>query len=470
MSERPTLHAIPGGREDEPLVLAAPDGFRLTDVGNAERLVHRHGADLRYVHGWHRWLVWDGRRWALDETGEAVRRSVETVRAIATFANDLDGDDRKRMMQHALGSERDARLRAALSLAESIDGVPVLHDDLDADPFLLNVLNGTVDLRTGELRSHDRGDLISKLAPVAYDPAARAPRFEAFLNRILPDAELRAFVLALLGYSLTGETGEQILAMLYGSGANGKTTLLELIRDLLGDYGQQAPAETFLERRDTIPNDVARLRGARFVAATETGEGRRLNEVLVKRMTGGDTMTARFLRAEFFEFRPRFKVWLATNHKPEIRGTDEAIWRRIRLVPFAVTIPEEERDPHLGANLRDELPGVLALAVQACLNWQAHGLPTAAAVSAATSEYRTESDALGRFVDDACVLHPDAKAKATDLYSRFAYWCQANGEHALSKQAFGRRLSEHGFTQARTNALGRHWLGVGIRHDEGHDA
>ena len=174
--------------------------------------------------------------------------------------------------------------------------------------------------------------------------------------------------------------------MLYGSGANGKTTLLEVIRDLLGDYGQQAPAETFLERRDSIPNDVARLRGARFVAATETGEGRRLNEALVKRLTGGDTIAARFMRSEWFEFRPRFKAWLATNHRPEVRGVDEAIWRRIRLVPFTVTIPEHERDPLLPAKLRTELPGILALAVNACLDWQKHGLPQAEAVTAATQD------------------------------------------------------------------------------------
>ena len=473
MSAKPNLKAVEGGGKGGPgeQPAAGADGFRLSDVGNAQRLVARHGGDLRFVHAWRRWFVWDGRRWALDETGEPVRRMVETIRHLAAAAAATDDPEvRKALLKHALRSEQEPRVRAALSLAESAAGVPVLTAELDGDPFLLNVENGTIDLRTGELREHSRDDLNTKLAPVVYDPAARAPLFETFLERVLPDAELRRFVLALLGYSLTGDTSEQVLPIFYGTGSNGKSTLVETVRAMLGDYGQQAPASTFLERRgDTVRNDVARLRGARFVAATETGEGRRLDEALVKQLTGGDTITARFLHAEYFEFRPQFTPVIVTNHKPAVRGTDDAIWRRIRLVPFNVRIPDSDRDPHLQAKLRGELPGILALAVKACLDWQQHGLPAAAAVTDATDEYRSDSDLVGRFLDDCCVVGAGVKAKAGDLYNRLDYWCEANGEHRPTAKAFGSRLAERGFAATRSGTA-RWWAGVGIRHEPEGDA
>jgi putative DNA primase/helicase len=268
-----------------------------------------------------------------------------------------------------------------------------------------------------------------------------------------------------IGYTLSGSTTEQVLFLLWGSGANGKTVTLETVRALLGEYGQQTPAETFLERRETIPNDVARLRGARFVAAVETPEGRRLNETMVKRLVGGDTMAARFMRGEWFEFSPSFKAWIGTNHKPVIRGTDEAIWRRIRLLPFTVTIPEAERDGELAAKLLAELPGILRWALEGCLAWQADGLGAPPAVEAATADYRRSMDVLGDFFDDVCVLHPDAKAKAGDLYAAFVGWCDRNGERErLTKQAFGRRLTERGF-QSKRDGRARWWLGLGLATD-----
>jgi len=459
------------GNDAEPT--HGPDGFHLNEGGNAQRLVQRHGPDLRYAYSWHKWLTWDGQRWALDDTGEPVRRMLETLRHLVEIGNELgDKEERKKVFSHAIRSETDARVRGALSLAQAHEGVPVLHADLDADPLLLNVANGTIDLRTGELRPHSREDLITKLADVAYDPDAEAPRFDAFLERVFSgDADTIAFIQRYAGYSLTGSTVEQKIAILWGGGSNGKTTLLDTLRSLLGDYGQQAPAETFLERRgDSIPNDLARMRGARMILAAEVGEGRRLNEPLVKTMTGGERIVARHMRSEWFEFVPAFTPWLATNHKPEIRGVDLAIWRRVRLVPFTVTIPEEERDNHLAARLRDELPGILNWALAGCLAWQRDGLGSSDAIDKATEGYREESDVLGGFLEDCCVIGDTVHAKASDLYTRYGYWASANGVDALKQQAFGRRLSDRGFQQKRTNALGRHWVGVGIRHDVGHVA
>jgi putative DNA primase/helicase len=447
----------------------AVDESHLTDVGNAQRLVARHGPDLRYVFPWSRWLVWDGRCWLPDETGEVERRAKETLRAVLADADEI-ADDKQRLatIKHTLDSERAGRIRGALELARSEDGIAVMPDQFDADPMLLNVANGIIDLRSGEFREHDRGHLATKLAPVEYEPRATAPRWQAFLERVLPDAEVRAFVQRYLGYSLSGSTQEQTFAILHGGGANGKSTLLEVIRALLGDYGQQAPAETFLDHRDSIPNDVARLRGARFVAATELAEGRRLNEALVKRMSGGDAMVARFMRGEWFEFTMQGKVWLASNHLPTIRGTDEAIWRRIRLVEFGVTIPAEERDLHLAEKLRRELPGILNWAIEGCLAWQAEGLGNPDAVADATAGYRNEMDVLGGFLADACVTTENAKAKASQLYDAYNRWAATNGErHPLTQQAFGRRLTERGFEQTRGTGGARWWTGIGIRTDYG---
>jgi putative DNA primase/helicase len=455
--------------EPEPQLEPSTLDLNLTDVGNAERLVARHGQDLRYCHPWSRWLVFDGRRWADDTTGEAVRRMKETLRYLAASANELEDDvERRALIKFALLSERDARVRAALGQSQSQAGIPVLPDELDADRWLLNVANGTVDLRTGELREHERGDLITKLVPARYLPGAECPLWQAALERwFAGDRELIEFVQRLVGYSLTGTTREQLLLVLYGPGENGKSTFVTTMLDLLGDYAQQTPTSTFLDRRgDAIPNDLARLRGARLVAAAETGESRRLNEALAKQMTGGDRISARFMRGEFFEFTPAFTPWLATNHKPEIRGTDHAIWRRIRLVPFTVTIGAKERDLELQEKLRDELEGILAWAIDGCLSWQQDGLDTPLAVEEATAEYRAEMDVVGRFLADCCYVGDSAEVSSSVLYARYGYWCQENGEQELSQNALARRLSDRGYQNRRSTGGKRVWSGLALSDDD----
>ncbi len=439
----------------------------LTDLGNARRLVSSHGGELRYCHPWGKWLAWDGRRWRLDDSGEVIRRAKATISDLYREAATLDDATRKDLVKHALRSEAGARIRAMVDLAESEPGIPVRPDELDRDPWLLNCENGTIDLRTGRLRPHNPADRITKLAPVAYDPAATCPTWGRFLDRILAgDPELIAFIRRAVGYSLTGDTSERVLLILHGEGRNGKSTLLEVLRAMLGDgYAMHIPTDTLLAKRHEggIPNDVARLKGARFVSASEADEGRRLAEATIKTLTGGDTLTARFMRAEWFDFKPEFTLWLATNHRPVIRGTDKAIWDRLRLVPFAVRIPEAEQDRQLRDKLLAEAPGILAWAVRGCLEWQRDGLGYPAAVREATEGYRTEQDVLGAFLIDCCVTGTGYQATAKELYAAYSRWCDESNEQPIAKNGFGERLRERGFTDARGTHGQRRWHGVGLQ-------
>lgn len=441
-------------------------GLRLTDWGNAERLVSLHGNDLRYCFPWEKWLVWDKNRWIIDVSGEVKRRAKDVVAALyAAAAEEQDRITRTALAQFGLRCEAHNKQNSFILSAQSETGIPVVPDNLDRDPWLFNVQNGTVDLQTGELRPHDRLDLITKLAPVNHDLAAECPLWWKFLYEIFNHNEnLIRFLQKAVGYALTGSTQEQCLFFLYGLGANGKSTLLEVLQALLGDYSKRTSTETFLIKKSGgIPNDVAALRGARFVSAVEVESGRRLAEVLVKEMTGGDTITARFLHSEFFEFKPEFKIFLAANHKPVIRGTDIAIWRRIHLLPFTVQIPKEERDPRLAEKLKAELPGILKWALEGCLLWQSEGLDPPQEVQAATQEYREEMDPLADFLAECCIVAPDKFAKAADLYKAFTEWAEANGDkNPLNQRNFGLALTERGLTKERGNRGVWYRYGIGL--------
>jgi putative DNA primase/helicase len=352
-----------------------------------------------------------------------------------------------------------------IELAKSEPGIPVRPRELDADPWVLNLSNGTLDLQTGQLREHRREDLLTKLAPVAYDPAAQCPRWEAFLDRIFAeDVELIRFVQKAVGYSLTGSTQEQCFFILYGAGANGKTTLMQTVSALLRDYARQTPTETLLiQRGDGVRNDLARLQGARFVYASEAEGGRKLAEALIKQLTGGDTLTARYLYKEHFEFQPTFKIWLAVNHKPDVQGTDHAIWRRMRLLPFIVTIPAAEQDKQLAEKLQGELPGILRWAVEGCLLWQQEGLEPPAVVKRATGDYRSEMDVITAFLNECCTLEAEHQVGVNVLYARYVGWCTQMGEQAVTKKVFGATLLERRFTQGRS-ASERYWQGIALRN------
>jgi putative DNA primase/helicase len=420
----------------------------LTDAGNAIRLASQHGDELRYVEGWG-WLVWDGRRWARDATAETMRRAKATALALYEEAARAEVKERREALaKWAVQSESERALKAMVELAKSEPSIAMTPDQFDQDPWLFNVENGTLDLRTGELRAHRRQDWITKLAPGTYDPAAECPKWYAFLERIFEGKRpLIDFTQRWWGYCLTGEAGEHCLLVQWGTGRNGKTTMVEVMRGVIGDYARSVRAETFMVKRGETPsNDVARLVGARLVTATEGEAGQRLAESLVKTLTGGDRQPARFLYKEFFEFTATYKIVLSTNHRPALKGTDEAIWSRIKLLPFRVFIPEAERDKDLVTTLlATEGPGILRWMVEGCLSWQRDGLGVPEDVRSATDQYRQEQDRLSEFLAAICQMDADGKVLAGELYRCFVHWCEVRREHPWSQTAFGRELEDRGF-------------------------
>lgn len=449
----------------------APEAFTPTDTGNGQRLVVRHGKNIRYVHLWKKWLVWDDTRWTLDNSGAIYTLAKDTARAIATDEAKHNHDDKQfsALLKWSTQSLNAPKLKAMLELAQSESGIPVQPEHLDAHPWLFNVQNGTLDLRNGNLLPHARGDLLTKLAPVTFNPDARCPQWEDSLEAIFNgNQELITWLQKAIGYALTGDTREQCFFLLHGTGSNGKSTFIRTLEALLGnkEYAETAAFETFLKQdTDKVRNDLAALKDARFVSAIEADEGRRLSEAFIKAVTGGDTISTRFLFSEYFSFVPAFKVWLATNHKPEIRGTDHAMWRRVRLIPFTVTFDEEQKDKTLLTKLQTELPGILAWAVRGCLRWQEEGLdPVPDCVKAATEEYRSEQDVLGGFLTERCILRTDLQCPSTDLFTVYQAWAEANGEGKLNQTAFASRLKERGLRNQRSTIGSKKvmWHGIGL--------
>ncbi len=438
----------------------------LTDVGNAERFIDRCGEDVRHDHKRRRWFCWDGQRYQSDARGRVERLARGTARAIfQEVATAKDADQRGKLASWALRSEFERSLRAMLWVARTWEGVAVLPDEFDRDPMLLNCKNGTLDLRTGELREPRRADLITKVAAAAYDAAATCPRFDKFLNQIMRGKpELLGYLRRLAGYFLTGLNDERAFFLGYGAqGDNGKTTFAELLRQLLGDYGATAATQTFLEQKnERVRDDLAQLPGARLVVAMEVPANQQLAEALMKQLTGGeDYVKARPLYGEYFEFKPQFKVLLMTNHKPVIRGTENAIWNRIHLIPFDVVIPAEEQDEKLLGKLRGELPGVLAWAVRGCREWQERKLDPPEEVRGATREYRTEMDRLGAYLTERCLTGPEARVGLGELHADYVDWC--GQDWSLGRNNFGAALRERHFRQEKvSHGSLRRWVGIGL--------
>jgi len=470
--ERPTASDVQPAAG--PSTRGAPlEPEHLTDLGNARRLVRLFGnTTICYVPPWKTWLVWVGTHWQRDETGEVDRLAKAVVAGIYAEAGyEQDRGRREELAKHAVRSESVRAIQAMITLAQTEAGIPVLPEQLDRDPWALNVANGTLDLQTGTLRPHRREDLLTKLIPVDYDAAAPCPTWMRFLERIFTGRpQLIAFLQRALGYALTGDTSEQCFFLFHGAGSNGKTTFIETTADLLDAYAQRLAIETLLARRpgDAVAmNDLFTIMGARFVSAVEPDMGRRLAEAVVKQLTGGDTIKAKKLYTDLLSYRPTFKLFLSTNHKPTIRGTDHAIWRRIKLVPFDVVIPDAEQDRTLPEKLRGEQAGILAWAVQGCLVWQQEGLGTPEEVRAATTRYRTEMDTLGEFLAECYVREKAAWVSAAALYTTYLDWTKHAGEPAISKRALGSRLADRGLQPMKSQQQ-RGWLGLRPADTETH--
>lgn len=435
--------------------------YELSDLGNARRLVNTFADNLRYVPQWGRWLTWTGTRWTVDTTGEVDRHAKQVGEMILDEAR-AAGDDKR--FRHGLKAQSAAGVRNTIALAATEPTIPVLVDQLDADPMLLAVANGTINLRTGQLRPSERSDLLAKASPVAYDPDAACPGFQAFLAEILPEPEVRDFLQRFVGYALTGDVSEHALVICYGVGANGKSTLLRLLLRLLGEHAMPAPPRLLIaDRHPEHPTSVASLHGRRLAVVMEVDEGARFDEAMVKNLTGGDRLSARYMRQDYWDFNPTHKFIVATNHKPTVRGGDLGIWRRINLVPFEVTVPPDRQDPHLTERLEAELPGILNWALRGCLAWQTGGLAVPPAVREATDTYRAEQDLIAAFLDEVTIATPGGRAHGSRLYKAYSEWCPAQGiAYPLSQKAFVSRLQDRGLRSEADRDKARWWLGIAL--------
>ena len=431
-----------------------------TDIANSQRFARQHGADVRFTPE-RGWFVWDGRRWLADDKNLlVVTRAKQTVLAI--FDELKSAANRDEVFRHARKSQSKSAIEAMIWLARSEPGVPMRLTDLDADGWVLNVGNGTLDLRTGKLGPHSREDLISNLINVQFDPKADCELWDAFLWRVTDhDEELYNYLRRFVGYLLVADTSDQSLHFIWGLGANGKSVFFEVLLRLLGDYAVAASPDLIMMRRHAgIPNDVARLRGVRAALMNETSQGSRFDEAKLKDLTGGDTLTARFLHQEFFDFRPTHRILIRGNHKPAIAGNDEGIWRRLRLVPFTVQIPTEEQDRNLLRKLEAELPGILNWALAGCLEWQRDGLKPPAIILEAVRPYREESDTLGRFLTEACTARPLAQVKSSVLFQRYQKFCELNGERWVPAKDLPAEMERRGFKHKRSTGGQRLYLGI----------
>lgn len=438
------------------------DPLRTTDLGNAERFSAQHHTRAKFCAG--KWHVWDGRRWKRDDT-EAVRRLARTtVKAIYAEAADIDDDkERTRMAKWAKQSESSKSVTAMLREAQADPRIAIAPDRMDPPEtrYLLNCENGTVDIRTGEIRAHAPSDLITRLCPVRFDLSASCDRWNAFLVEIIPDPDTRAFLQRYIGSCLSGDTGDQQFVVMHGTGANGKSTLVSVILSMLGDYARQANFETFLasdskgrSSKAAARPDLVAFKGARFVAAVEAGAGRRLDETTIKALTGGDLLTTRALYQEESTFQPECKVALVANNRPEIWGNDHAIWRRVLEIPFHVVIPEDKRDSTLKDALTTQtaLSGILAWAALGALDWWERGtnrLGAPEAVQTATAEYRDQEDSITPFLDARCRRDPSSWVSGKVVWSAYLAFCEDEKINPVGRKTFARLLEGAGFRQAR---------------------
>lgn len=420
------------------------------DLANARWLVAMHGERLRYVVPRRKWLVWDGTRWELDDSGQAWRDAKEAADMLP-----------RKHKGRPTRVQTKAGIRDMLELAGTEPNIAVTPAMLDSHPRVLNVQNGTLDLQTMQLSPHDPADLLTKICGAAHDPGAEAPEFTAFLERIQPDPEMRSFLARLFGHALLGTVVEHVLAILYGTGANGKSTLVEAVMTAFGDYAAPTDPGLLIDRGDVHPTGTADLFGLRLAVTHETDEGRRLAEGTVKRLTGGDTIKARGMREDFWSFTPSHSIVMHTNHKPIVRGSDEGIWRRLRFVPFDIVIPEDERDGKLWERLQQEKDGILAWIIRGYQEWVSRGLDEPSSVTEATAAFRGESDMLATFLEQRCLLNPYTHVRSGELFEAWVQWCKIENHDAGTQTKFSRELVDRGFDKDHT-MHGKVWRGIGL--------
>jgi putative DNA primase/helicase len=463
------------------LARAWDDDERKSDTGSARRLVALFGDDIRFSPS-RGWLIWDGARWRHDELGDlpelaklvarAWRDDADLIARTAAFAQ--SDAELEAILGRSAGlagwarsCESKTRLQSMLKVAETMPGVALAAARLDARPWLLNVANGTLDLRSAELRPHSREDLLTVVVPVEYRPGARLQLWDNFLASATGgDSDLQDFMQRAAGYSLTGYTGEEVLFFVYGPAGSGKSTFVEAMRSVLGTYARSADFESFIKKTGGrgIPNDIAALSAARLVAAIEVDAGKEMAAAVVKQLTGGDTVPARFLFNEFFEFKPEFKLWLVANDAPVIDASDSGLARRIRVVPLTNAVPGDDQVSWVKDLLTSPLagPAILAWMVEGCLKFQSDGLGSAAAVDRANAEYSESMDDVGHFIEECCLVESGHFTSTADLFQVYRAWANGNGMTILTGNALGRTLTKKGFVKGKKRDK-RGWSGLGLR-------
>lgn len=440
----------------------------LNDAGNADRIVKAASGQLRYCKDLSGWLVWTDGHWHWDTTGGVIQFATTVMRAIFDEAKaEQRNDDAKRLAQHASNSLSHTRITAAIELAKSCVGIPVRAIELDADPYVIGVKNGVIDLRTGLFRVAQPVDLITRCMRVEYAAEATSQTWEVTLNSVFCESQnIVDFFHRAAGYSLTGITSEQCFFFLYGSGANGKSTVLNVMRDVLGGYGMQTSSDVLMTKSNANPSgptpEIARLAGPRFVAANETEEGQRLAESMVKQLTGGDAITARVLHGDTFDFVPVFKLWLAGNHRPVIRGDDHGIWRRMVMIGFDKKYSGAEQNKHLPELLRKEYSGILNWLIAGCLAWQKRGLDRPPEIVRQVDAYRSDMDLMQHWLDEACLIEQGQQIRAADIYTSYKNWSIHNGHRCISNQKFAQKLKDRGFNKAH-DRNGTYYTGIALR-------
>jgi len=448
--------------------------YALTDYGNAERLVSQHGDNIRYCPQQNKWYIWNGKYWSQDITGDIDRMAKSTVRSIYTEANSIsDPDRRSSVAKWAIKSESEKRIKSMIDLAQTEPEIPVTVNDLDANYWLINCENGVIDLRSDKLLPHNRDYLLTKMIPVEWKGLDyTSDLWEKVLSDWTGgDESLRTFLQSATGYSITGDTSEEVLFFIHGPTQAGKSTFIDGIKNTLGEYTKTADFETFLKRSSTggVRNDIARLAGSRIVISIEVEKGKKLAEGLIKTITGGDDVASRFLYKETFEFKPTFALWLVANDAPDIDADDEAIWRRILRIPFSYTVPKEKRDNKLKKILKDDpdiKSAILSWAVRGCLMWQKDGLQVPEKVRLSTEDYRKEVDPFLAFFDEVCVFEPNAWASTMNIYNAYQQWADNFGEQKLyNNRPLTDRLKKIGCsarTKREHGMSARGWQGVRI--------